>query len=195
MTNPTSQPLAPTQSETPRSALSARVEASIAPGPRCRDCADSDGRCPGSGELCDPSEKAKELADLVGALERELAAVTKERDEMEARAVSLAQCAPLSMLCGDIRRFKESYVSDLAKERARREAAEEDSKRLDWLDREHVGATLPMMRLSVKKRYERNSSEWANTFRSARQEIDEARVIDTAQQSAALPTDETGSGG
>ena len=36
------------------------IKAAYRPGPRCRDCADHDGRCPNSGELCDPYEAALE---------------------------------------------------------------------------------------------------------------------------------------
>lgn len=35
----------------------------IPPGPRCRDCADFDGRCQGDGKPCDPQQHALELIE------------------------------------------------------------------------------------------------------------------------------------
>lgn len=56
------------------SSLASRVEWAIAPHPFCRDCADDGPRCPGSGELCDPTARAKEIAGEVRKLERQLKA-------------------------------------------------------------------------------------------------------------------------
>lgn len=44
--------------------LAQRVERAIRPRPTCRECADRDGRCD-DGELCDPTEKAAEIANEV----------------------------------------------------------------------------------------------------------------------------------
>jgi hypothetical protein len=40
--------------------LSELREAILGVGPMCRDCADSNGRCPNSGQLCDPQAAALE---------------------------------------------------------------------------------------------------------------------------------------
>jgi hypothetical protein len=39
--------------------------------PRCRDCADFDGRCQGNGPACDPQERALERIKALRSLERE----------------------------------------------------------------------------------------------------------------------------
>lgn len=51
--------------------LAQRVNRALRPGPLCRDCADHDGRCPTTGELCDPVEQANELSsEIDNALSR-----------------------------------------------------------------------------------------------------------------------------
>lgn len=42
-----------------------RISRAMRPGPICRDCGDADGRCPTTGELCDPHEQADELMRLL----------------------------------------------------------------------------------------------------------------------------------
>lgn len=49
--------------------LSDRIQSALEPQPICRECADNDGRCPHTNELCDPHLMAKELSDLVRDLE------------------------------------------------------------------------------------------------------------------------------
>ncbi len=49
-------------------------------GPRCRDCADADGRCPVSGRPCDPQEEAIERIKEALALQARVEALTRERD-------------------------------------------------------------------------------------------------------------------
>ncbi len=45
--------------------IAKRVKEAIRPKPMCRDCADNDGRCPFTQELCDPNESAAEISDQV----------------------------------------------------------------------------------------------------------------------------------
>jgi len=45
--------------------LADRIEKALMPRSICRDCADNDGRCPNSGEFCNPTERAKELSNAV----------------------------------------------------------------------------------------------------------------------------------
>lgn len=57
--------------------ISERVHEALNPQAMCRDCADHDGRCPNSGELCNSVDRAKELASEVSKLET-------QRDELAA---------------------------------------------------------------------------------------------------------------
>ncbi len=51
--------------------LANRIYRAIKPSPMCRDCADHGPRCPNTGELCDPTECAKELSEAVRKLQQE----------------------------------------------------------------------------------------------------------------------------
>jgi len=59
-------------------ALPDRIEREIKPIPMCRDCADNNGRCPYSGELCDSKERAKELSNGVRQLLTEIEQLKQE---------------------------------------------------------------------------------------------------------------------
>lgn len=58
--------------------LSDRVFLAIKPSPMCRDCADFGPRCPNSGELCHPTDCARELSGLVESIEAQL----KQKNEV-----------------------------------------------------------------------------------------------------------------
>jgi hypothetical protein len=49
--------------------LSDRVQLALEPKPRCHDCADHNGRCPYTKELCNPHDAAAEIAEEVRKLE------------------------------------------------------------------------------------------------------------------------------
>lgn len=55
----------------------------IGHGPMCRDCADENGRCPHSGQPCDPDEAVKEQIAKWRTAETQLAALTKRVGELE----------------------------------------------------------------------------------------------------------------
>ncbi len=64
------------------SELSERIKGALLPKPLCRDCADRDGRCH-DGEFCDPEEQAKELSELVKALQQSRDELLEELAEVE----------------------------------------------------------------------------------------------------------------
>ena len=65
------------------SELTKRVFEAIRPKPLCKDCADSNDRCPNSNELCDPIGKAIEIRNEVEALEQKNEALQQRVDKLE----------------------------------------------------------------------------------------------------------------
>lgn len=63
----------------------------IPPGPRCRDCADFDGRCQGDGHPCEPQERALEIVARMKAAERRLLPEKLTEEQREKLHLALAQ--------------------------------------------------------------------------------------------------------
>lgn len=61
------------------------IQAAYVPSPMCRDCADHDGRCPHSGELCDPYEAVLEYLRKRAAMQSVVNAARawRKEDEMD----------------------------------------------------------------------------------------------------------------
>lgn len=60
-----------------------RIERELKPHGRCRDCADSNGRCLISNELCDPDARAEELSGEVRKLQQQLDEEIQNKKEFE----------------------------------------------------------------------------------------------------------------
>lgn len=132
------------------------------------------------GELMETLEDAVKIETERNQLKRDLTALRSRLATCEA---ALHQCyAATGEEAGDSDDFRALVdreritVEAVTQMRKERDAAQEDTARLDWLDAEHHTKNgLPIAALVVKVNYKRDSSEWANVAGNIRAAIDAAR--------------------
>lgn len=122
--------------------LADRVYNAIAPRPFCRDCADNDGRCPATGELCEPKEKAKEIADAVRSSEHSSAAnrladaaeaLSKEADMIY--GAIMEQVSMMGRARFNTRQELLQQALAAYREEQKAEQGITDTQRLDWWEK------------------------------------------------------------